>query len=755
MFQHYQLRRGFLKFYQDNLCHLYFNNNLTLSTRGFHSTRNSIKFYNTNHIQFVAENSEFSSSSSGLDKKIKWFDPSCNNGNNSERDGTNHHGTVSTPITIYNSLSKTKVPFVIAKRNHNSENSENIKKDSTTTVLSTPPIYWYSCGPTVYDASHLGHARNYVCLDVIYRILTNYFQYQVYYVMGITDVDDKILKRAAELHKKPSEISLKYERDFITDMKRLNVTQPAVYTRVTEHIEEIKLFIEQMERNGFTYLTKNGGIYFDSQKFENSDHVYGKLAPNTNQEESIQQEHIEFRDEKKDPRDFALWKFTSREFMGWESKWGFGRPGWHIECSAMIDSVFRNDTKHNLEDGKFATLDIHSGGIDLAFPHHNNEIAQSEACHHHQFCSSKRTNWCNYFIHVGHLHIHGLKMSKSLKNFITIREYLEKYTADQFRLFCLLHKYNETVDYSQDAIEGAIRYEKRIHDFLHNVAFYRKEHEENIEKGINKSRKWDTDLKEYTLQFMELKQAIHEAICDDFNTPLVMDHISTIINMTNTLFFSKSSKDLLALDLLENTSHYIVGILNMFGLRLGMTARQDFTGETESDEEISKHPFASKIIALLVEFRAQVRKEALNSEPKPTNILHIIDELRDKKLKELGIRIDDRSSEKSMWRYDVTVKSEKEQCLDGMQSEKPQHNEQHQQQLAQRQQEVEFKLTIPLEQYFKQMPQHANKNYSQFNESGIPTHDQEGQPLSKSAIKKLTKELEKHAEFLEKHSQRK
>lgn len=718
------------------------NNNNTFSKYGrcFSSS-----LTNLTTVPMAQNNSE----SSEFEKQIKWFDPCFT------RDGVHHHETVSTPIKIYNSLSKTKVPFVIEKRRWtNRTDSEN--NDST---YSPPPIYWYSCGPTVYDASHLGHARNYVCLDIIYRILTHYFQYQVLYVMGITDVDDKILKRAAELNKQPSEISLKYERDFITDMKRLNVTQPAVYTRVTEHIEEIKSFIEQMERNGFTYVTKNGGVYFDSKKFENSDHLYGKLAPNTNQEESIQQEHIEFRDEKRDPRDFALWKFTSREYMGWDSKWGFGRPGWHIECSAMIDSVFRNDTntkKHDssMEEEKYATLDIHSGGIDLAFPHHNNEIAQSEACHHHQFCSSNRTNWCNYFIHVGHLHIHGLKMSKSLKNFITIREYLEKYTADQFRLFCLLHKYNETVDYSEDAIEIAIRYEKRIHDFLHNVSFYRKEHEENI--GMNKSRKWDSDLKEYTLQFLKLKQAIHEAICDDFNTPLVMDHISTIINMINALFFSKSSKDLLAIDVLENTSHYVVGVLRMFGLKLGMTARQDFqTGETESDEEIAKHPFTSKIIDLFVEFRAQVRKEALNSEPKPTNILRIIDELRDKKLKELGIRIDDRSSEKSMWRYDVTVKdvvdnnnNTSDTCA------KSQLNE-HQQQLALRQQEIEFKLTVPLEQYFKLMPQHTNKNYTQFNELGIPTHDHEGQPLSKSAIKKLTKEREKHAEFLEKHSKQK
>ena len=638
----------------------------------------------------------------------KWFEPCTSDGSH-----------VATPITVYNSLSKSKVPFSIVNRKNEGK------------IEQFPAIYWYSCGPTVYDASHLGHARNYVSLDIIYRILTNYFSYPIFYVMGITDVDDKILKRASEVGKSPSEISIKYEHDFITDMKRLNVIQPAVYTRVTEHIEEIKLFIEEVEKNGFMYVTSNGGVYFDSKKFESENHIYGKLAPNTNQEETIQQEHIEHKDEKKDPRDFALWKFTSKEYLGWESKWGFGRPGWHIECSAMIDSIFTNsDIENN------ATIDIHSGGIDLAFPHHNNEIAQSEACHHSKFSWLSRTNWCNFFMHVGHLHIHGLKMSKSLKNFITIRDFLEKYTADQFRLFCLLHQYNQTVDYSEDAMDIAIKYEKRVQDFLHNAAFYRHECEENI----NRPRKWNKELREYSQKVLEVKKTIHEAICDDFNTPLVLDQISTMINMTNSLFFSNTKTPIMALDILENTSQFIIGVLHIFGLKLGLTAKQEFTGECEADEEITKQPFASKVIGTFVDFRSSIRKEALAS--KQTAILQIIDELRDKKLKELGIRIDDRSSEKSMWRYDATVKNEAE-------TDTTETN--HLEKLAQKKQEMEFKLSISLENYFKEMPQHKDKNYSQYNEHGIPTHDGEGHPLSKSAIKKLTKELEKHKELLEKH----
>uniref|UniRef100_A0A8C9F392 Cysteinyl-tRNA synthetase 2, mitochondrial n=1 Tax=Pavo cristatus TaxID=9049 RepID=A0A8C9F392_PAVCR len=231
---------------------------------------------------------------------------------------------------------------------------------------------WYSCGPTVYDHAHLGHACSYVRFDIIRRILTHFFETEVIMVMGITDVDDKIIKRASEMNISPVALARMYEEDFKQDMASLKVLPPTVYMRVTENIPQIISFIKTIIANGQAYATSQGNVYFDVKSWGERYGVLTAVSPDTEGEA--------VGTDKRHGRDFALWKAAKPQELSWSSPWGKGRPGWHIECSTISSAVF----------GK--QLDIHSGGIDLAFPHHENEIAQCEVYHQ---CEQ----WGNYFLH--------------------------------------------------------------------------------------------------------------------------------------------------------------------------------------------------------------------------------------------------------------------------------------------------------------------------------------------------------------------
>lgn len=254
----------------------------------------------------------------------------------------------------------------------------------------------------------MGHARSYVSFDILKRIMTDYFGYNVKLVMNITDIDDKIIRKAIEENISFEEISRRYETEFFDDMRRLNVSLPESITRVSEFVPEIVAFIEKIIENGYAYES-NGSVYFDVKKYSSEpNHTYAKLEPTSvnNKELMAEGEGVLTNSETSDKRgeaDFALWKKSKPGEPKWPSKWGEGRPGWHIECSAMAASIFKK-----------YPIDIHTGGVDLRFPHHDNEIAQSEAYYN---CD----NWVNNFWHTGHLHIAGKKMSKSLKNFITIK----------------------------------------------------------------------------------------------------------------------------------------------------------------------------------------------------------------------------------------------------------------------------------------------------------------------------------------------
>uniref|UniRef100_A0A674ETE9 cysteine--tRNA ligase n=1 Tax=Salmo trutta TaxID=8032 RepID=A0A674ETE9_SALTR len=381
-----------------------------------------------------------------------------------------------TGLKTYNSLTKQKEPLVLAQEG-----------------IAT----WYSCGPTVYDHAHLGHACSYVRFDIIQRILSRVFGINVIHVMVITDIDDKIIRRALEKSISPTILARMYEEEFKNDMLALKVLPPAVYLRVTENIPQIVAFIEGIIRNEHAYATKQGDVYFDIGSIGDR---YGKLmgAGDAAGEPGDT--------EKRDSRDFALWKASKPQEPSWESPWGKGRPGWHIECSTIASSVFGSQ------------LDIHSGGVDLAFPHHENEIAQCEAYHQ---CGQ----WGNYFLHSGHLHLKGSaeKMSKSLNNYITIKDFLESYSTNEFRMFCLLTKYRSAIDYSDASLNEARSSLATITAFTHDAQAYMRGQLQC--QAVQEGALWE--------RLAETKANVVRALADDFDTPRVVNAIMSLVSHGN------------------------------------------------------------------------------------------------------------------------------------------------------------------------------------------------------------------------------
>lgn len=339
---------------------------------------------------------------------------------------------------------------------------------------------------------------SYVRFDLIRRVLTRVFGCNVVMVMGVTDVDDKIIRRARELNVSPASLARFYEEDFKQDMAALKVLPPTVSLRVTEHIPQIITFISTIIVRGHAYPTAGGSVYFDVQSWAQR---YGKLGvpgPVAAGEPGDL--------DKRHPSDFALWKATRPGELSWASPWGPGRPGWHIECSTIASLVFGS------------RLDIHSGGADLAFPHHENEIAQCEVFHQ---CEQ----WGNYFLHSGHLHVKGQaeKMSKSLKNFITIKDFLKTCSPDVFRLFCMRTSYRAAIDYSDGAVQEAQRLLLAVAAFLEDARAYMRG--QLVCGPIQDDQLWD--------RLSHTRQAVKAALADDFNMPRALDSTMELVGHGN------------------------------------------------------------------------------------------------------------------------------------------------------------------------------------------------------------------------------
>ncbi|MBY0404034.1 MAG: cysteine--tRNA ligase, partial [Cyanobacteria bacterium] len=312
--------------------------------------------------------------------------------------------------------------------------------------IQPPQVKMYVCGPTVYDAAHLGHARTYITWDVLYRFL-KVMGFEVTYVRNVTDVDDKIIQRSKELSVLPEVLAQTNYESFQRDMQALNVLPPTLEPKATLYIDKMIEGIQVLVDKGAAYPTPDGTVYFRTS-FKRE---YGELSKKTI--DDLQSgARVEVDPNKENPTDFALWKGVKNDEPPlWPTPWGLGRPGWHMECSAMAYSLLGEQ------------LDIHAGGADLIFPHHENEIAQSEAWTGHR-------PFVNYWLHNGFVNVEGEKMSKSLGNFSTIQKLLERYDANTIRYFLLTHHYRMPVEFSGSSLEGAENRVTKIHRTLKETA---------------------------------------------------------------------------------------------------------------------------------------------------------------------------------------------------------------------------------------------------------------------------------------------
>ena len=359
-------------------------------------------------------------------------------------------------------------------------------------------VNMFVCGPTVYDYAHIGHARTYIAFDVIVKYLRKK-GYDVFYLQNITDVDDKIINRAKEEGISWKELARRFEREYKKDVKTLGIDSISKYARATEHIKEIISQVERLLKKGFAYQIEDG-IYYDISKFKD----YGKLSGRTALQAEDAVSRIDESKKKKNKGDFCLWKFWSGKDWEpkWRSPWGYGRPGWHIEDTAITEKYFGPQ------------YEIHGGARDLIFPHHEAEIAQMEAI-------SEKKPMVKYWLHTGFLTINGQKMSKSLGNFITIREFLNKHSARLLRFFVLKSHYRSPIDYSEKAILQSQNELERIDEFL--------------EKLKTQKSKVKTTTQKSKLKIDKFKNKFEEAMDDDFNTPKAMAVIFELIRDINPM----------------------------------------------------------------------------------------------------------------------------------------------------------------------------------------------------------------------------
>ncbi|CAD5226388.1 unnamed protein product [Bursaphelenchus xylophilus] len=714
-------------------------------------------------------------------------------------------------LSLYNSLSRSKDVF---KPNDSNE------------------VKFYICGPTVYDSAHMGHARAYLSFDILRRVMENYFNYNVNYVMNITDIDDKIIKRARQCFlfekylKKDKEandlikdvtealvlfnekaeketdkdkkkmltemitrvndtvkklesdvvkakgessrdqfdqllISAKdilsdwldsrfgstvnelsvfsklartFEKEFWDDMNNLGVKEPSAVTRVSEFIPEIIEYVQKIVDNGYGYVAKDGSVYFDTAAFsEDPNHSYAKLMPEAFGDTENLQKHLREGEgelslgadkvsEKRNASDFALWKSSKEGEPFWSSPWGNGRPGWHIECSAMSTAICGQK------------LDIHAGGFDLKFPHHDNEIAQCEAYFN---CD----NWVNYFLHCGTLRIQGSKMSKSLKNFITIKKALESYTARQLRILFLMHNWTDVLDYSNATMEHALQFEKLSNEFFLNVKDHLRRCCYNSDDYFSKFEKSELETKKL---IDEAKEAIHYALCDSVDTRTVIEKVRQIIGYCNLYLKEKETNQVAPrVKLLRDTAVYITWLLKVFGVapeseQIGYGSEQN--GDVRGFEE-RLMPY----LDAFVEFREKVRDIA--KRDKIVDILKECDRLRDETLPELGVRLEDKNNRTCVKLVDrVTLLREIEQ-LKAMQKAKEEEKERKRLEKEAKEKAKAEAAKIHPKDLFKQ-GEYAGK-FKEFNEIGLPIIDAEGNEVSKKQLKKLQKFYDDHKKVYE------
>ncbi|KAI1390893.1 tRNA synthetases class I (C) catalytic domain-containing protein [Hypoxylon trugodes] len=774
-------------------------------------------------------------------------------------------------------------------------------------------VSWYACGPTVYDQSHLGHARNYVSTDIIRRILKDYYGFNVKFVMNFTDVDDKIIIKARrqrlldlekqktytdaeilelgkaafrayaknnlpqllegegeldvnnyiprrdaayghvlaggslisegkpgdaeaklkmhisnmtsaviaingnQVFKGADEILLPYldslyketidtsdqsiftdltrfmEGEFTDDMDALNVLRPDAVTRVTEYVPQIAKFVEKVVEKGFAYEAE-GSVYFDIAAFEKGGNTYARLRPDSRNDKALQEEGEGSLSKslggKRGAGDFALWKKSKPGEPYWPSKWGNGRPGWHIECSVMASDVLGSQ------------MDIHSGGVDLAFPHHDNELAQSEA----YFCEHGHEHtWVNYFLHMGHLSISGSKMSKSLKNFQTIKDALaSNYTARSMRIVFLLGKWNDGVEISPDMRTHADNWETTVNNFFTNTKSLLAEATGTI-AGVNgdvKTLSISDDKPQEGLRgdLEQAKKEVEDAFANSFDTAQVLRSITEVIRKANVhINAHKSDMDLPAVEAIARWITKIVGILGLDanasppydGLGWASAAAAanldpsttvqpykavytTFYSEVQGLELPSSETFtdlfsrspdqefdslantgvrdpeqlALPYLRAVSKLRDELRRVAptASSEVKQS-ILALSDRVRNFDLTNLGVYLDDRPDQPSLIKFVPAaelIKAREEKA----ENEARKAREKEEKRLAKEKADEEkwAKAKIAPEDMFK-----SDERYSKWDAEGLPIKMKDGSEVPKSQLKKLKKDWDRqkkaHGEY--------
>ena len=461
-------------------------------------------------------------------------------------------------------------------------------------------VKMYVCGPTVYNYIHLGNARPIIVFDTLARYF-KYKGYDVTYIQNFTDVDDKIIKRSNEEGISVEQVTEKYIEGFFEDIEPLNISEDIIRPKVTENIPEIIEIIKKLINEGFAY-EKDGNVFFEVKKFEE----YGHLSNQKIDELEIGA-RVNIMEEKNNPLDFALWKRRKEGEPYWDSPWGQGRPGWHIECSAMARKYLGD------------TFDIHGGGQDLIFPHHENEIAQSRCAYH--------GNFANYWLHNGFIQVNGDKMSKSLGNFFLLREILEKFSGNVVRLFMLGTHYRKPINFSMDNIEDSRKTLKNIvtamkgfSEIIEKFSDKVSHKEEISDNTVNNSE--NNSINEFRKKVDELDRQFIEAMDEDMNTPQALAAIFDQLKETKKFSVNVSNKEeaetlWYSYNSLKKKIEDVLGIVITIG--------------EENKNFKNNDKLTGNLIELLIKLRADARKE---------KNFKLSDEIRDS-LKELGIEIQD------------------------------------------------------------------------------------------------------------------
>ncbi|KAI8070366.1 cysteinyl-tRNA synthetase [Gongronella butleri] len=744
-------------------------------------------------------------------------------------------------LKLYNSLTRSKTEFV-PKRGRS--------------------VNWYNCGPTVYDASHMGHARTYLSMDIIRRVLEDYFKYDVLFIQNVTDIDDKIILRARQQHlfeKYKSEraaldadviqtveqawteyataklakvagaaeaatsnwaafhasmtpeaianavaVDEKYkmylsalsashdaltaakqqlaqndaskaavdqlldqsqdilsvsldakfgsqvndpkvfrdlpaywEDKYFEDMEALNVRKPDIQTRVSEYVPEIIEYVQKIIDNGYAYEAQ-GSVYFDTKGYDgHNGHHYAKLEPWSKGNQALIQDGegslgANLRGQKSE-NDFALWKKSKPGEPEWDSPWGPGRPGWHIECSVMAGAVVGD------------SLDIHSGGIDLAFPHHDNEIAQAEGyydCH----------QWVDYFLHTGHLHVEGQKMSKSLKNFISIQEALKQYSSRQLRLFFLQHQWSSRMDFKQSSMIETIQNETTMQNFFDNAKGLLHKIRQDGSRGATAlpngsvTHRFGPAEVQLLSTFQQKQANVHAALCDSINTATAMDEIMSLITQTNK-YLAGGAKAVNP-HLLTKVASWVTTMMKIFGVadngvEIGFGSAVQ---GGSSDDAVMPYLHA------MSSFRDDVRRLARDRAPYP-EILTVCDKVRDETMVDLGVSLDDQDDGTALVKLvprEVLVEA-REKKLAVAAEKRAKQAAQAAEKERKRLEKLERGKVAP-QDMFK-----ASDEFSKLDDQGVPTHMKDGEEVTKSRRKKLQKEWDTqkklHEQYLKETAQ--